>query len=288
MLGPRPSLALGIAAKASEYALAVRLFDQSPSTLRVAEVARTRAAGEADVRYVGLVSAPRRVPKGGQFRKRIRPVAPGYSIGHKDVTAGTLGAFVDKGGYVCVLSNYHVLAKTNRGRLDDSLLQPGTADGGRSRDEVGWLVAFEDLRPSGNLIDAAIGYLSDDVDYAVKYQGRVLEGVREEVDLNDSVSKVGRTTGVTRGTITAIELDGVAVDYSDAGDGSLLFSFDGQLEIQGRGRGVFSQGGDSGSLIIGADDYAVGLLFAGSETGVTYANPIGEVLDAFDVEIITE
>ena len=53
--------------------------------------------------------------------------------------------------------------------------------------------------------------------------------------------------------------------------------------------GRFSQGGDSGSLVVtqssGQDDRRpVGLLFAGSNTH-TIANPIDLVLDLFSVEI---
>jgi hypothetical protein len=67
--------------------------------------------------------------------------------------------------------------------------------------------------------------------------------------------------------------------------------FDDQMEIEGFGAGPFSQGGDSGSLIFSSDTrQAVGLLFAGGEEGgadVTYANPIGAVLDALDARLVT-
>ena len=53
--------------------------------------------------------------------------------------------------------------------------------------------------------------------------------------------------------------------------------------------GRFSQGGDSGSLVVtqssgGDDRRPVGLLFAGSNTH-TIANPIDLVLDRFSVKI---
>ena len=50
-------------------------------------------------------------------------------------------------------------------------------------------------------------------------------------------------------------------------------------------------GGDSGSLIVGADRRAVALLFAGSDQGgangqgLAYANPIQSVLDALSLEL---
>jgi hypothetical protein len=67
--------------------------------------------------------------------------------------------------------------------------------------------------------------------------------------------------------------------------------FDNQVEIEGAGSGPFSQGGDSGSLIVDAGHRAVALLFAGGDQGgsngqgLTYANPIRAVLDALKVDL---
>src|SRR5204863_1543027 len=45
--------------------------------------------------------------------------------------------------------------------------------------------------------------------------------------------------------------------------------FDGQVEIEGIGTHSFSDGGDSGSLIVDGDIQAVALLFAGGDTGAS-------------------
>ena len=64
-------------------------------------------------------------------------------------------------------------------------------------------------------------------------------------------------------------------------------AFANQIEIESTGTGPFSRGGDSGSLVYRVDGVALGLLFAGSEsggdngTGLTYVNPIEAVLSAF-------
>ncbi len=70
------------------------------------------------------------------------------------------------------------------------------------------------------------------------------------------------------------------------GDGRYAW-FDNQIEMQGLGRGGFSRGGDTGSLVWTWDDerQPVGLLFAGGENA-TFANQIGTVLNAFDINII--
>jgi hypothetical protein len=107
------------------------------------------------------------------------------------------------------------------------------------------------------------------------------------LDEGSDVAKVGRTTGTTRGRVTAFEMDNVLVNY-DLG----LIRFDNQIEIEGAEAGPFSQGGDSGSLIVNAARQAVALLFAGGDVGgsngqgLTYANPIAAVFDALNVELL--
>jgi hypothetical protein len=94
---------------------------------------------------------------------------------------------------------------------------------------------------------------------------------------------------VTHGKVTAIELDDVVVGYDDE-LGEL--TFDNQIEIQSTGTGPFSRGGDSGSLVYREDGVAIGLLFAGSESGgdngsgLTYVNPIDAVLAAFGATLV--
>jgi len=64
--------------------------------------------------------------------ERIRPTPGGVSIGHYQITAGTLGCPVydEASGARLILSNNHVLANRNDGRIGDPILQPGRADGG--------------------------------------------------------------------------------------------------------------------------------------------------------------
>ena len=84
----------------------------------------------------------------------------------------------------------------------------------------------------------------------------------EPAAVRGQVRKIGRTTGVTRGRISAFEVDGLPVGY-----GTGVFTFDDQVEVEGV-LGLFSAGGDSGSLITTeGDPLGVGLLFAGSTTG---------------------
>jgi hypothetical protein len=281
------AFALGVAPARKQFKLAIRIQHRallgSPQVERITREAR----GEVDVRYIGRVHI-----RATWNRSRQRPLLIGSSIGHYKITAGTLGAFVrpKQSGGVAVLSNNHVLANENRAHLGDSILQPGNYDGGKNpADSVAKLAKFVRLRRTGaNQVDAACATVNG----GVKIDKSTLKGIGKLKGVSTApatadlkVSKVGRTTGVTHGRVSAFELDGVMVDY-DAG----TLRFDNQLEIEGDSA-AFSAGGDSGSLIVDAGNLAVALLFAGSDQGgehghgTTYANPIQPVLDALDITL---
>ncbi|MDT0164640.1 hypothetical protein Q9R32_03620 [Actinotalea sp. AC32] len=309
-----PLLALGLAPRPDGgYGVAVRYRLGVPTARMLARRAAAHAGDVVDVRRTGRIRAvPPTTPHAGQAREgqgahrgdgdaprprppvvtaqavgetgRVRPLRPGVSIAHVDVTAGTLGAFVRVGGVLHALSNYHVLAGSPDAREGDVVLQPGPADGGSApEDQVGTLAAYVPLDAGAPArVDAAVALLTDD-DVVLEYPaGRVT--TTSTVLGAETVEKIGRTTGTTRGRITAIELDDVVVGY---GPGTGDVSFDGQVEVEGLGDGPFSRGGDSGSLVyLPGTCAAVGLLFAGSETGgengagLTYVNPIDAVLEA--------
>lgn len=246
-----------------------------------------RAADEIDVRLIGTVFAL-------AARRERSPVVPGASIGHPAVTAGTLGCLVaDPDHRVGVLSNNHVLADTDRAAIGDPILSPGPLDGGGPDDRIGRLRAFVPLSVRRNEVDAAVALLDAVADGA---DNRV-DGVRltapldddeiaDLVGVTDQVRKHGRTTGLTAGTVTAVELDGVAVGY-DTG----TFVFDRNIEIQGTRGAPFSRGGDSGSVVHTRQGHGVGLLYAGSELpedcgGTTYANPLHLALSALGVRLL--
>ena len=273
------TVALGVLPRPRGYGLAVRVSSADALALPALEAVLDRWRAETDVRVVGPVraSSSRSLPLPAAARRRVRPLVPGTSVAHPDVTAGTLGAFVTgTDGRVLLLSNNHVLADTDRADVGDPVLSPGPADGGRPDvDRVATLTAFEPFTPTGNLLDLAVAAVDDPalVGGNTVPEG-VLSGVVEEVLDGVAVAKTGRTTGHTTGTVTAVELDGVTVDY---GRGQVL-SFDDCLEVEGDGR-AFSDGGDSGSVVYAVDGLAaLGLLFAGSTTGgaggtgLTYCN----------------
>lgn len=299
-------LALGVAPHQRGYRLAIRLQRPALRNSQVVEHLTRRAKGEVDIRMVGRIdkrtpSAPttsraKRAPAGLWYRGNCRPLVIGSSIAHVDVTAGTLGAFVERGGATCILSNNHVLANEDRGARGDAILQRATLDGGRKVDDTVASLAHSVRlkRRAANVCDAALARVGDHpCDLGRLRQivdgrdGRLAGLAAASVDPGEAVRKIGRTTGSTRGRITAFELDNVVVSY-DIGN----LRFDGLIEIQSETQWPFSDGGDSGSLIVNDRLEAVALLFAGSDSGgrhdsgLTYANPIRTVLSALKATLL--
>jgi hypothetical protein len=101
------------------------------------------------------------------------------------------------------------------------------------------------------------------------------------IDATDGmkVHKVGRTTGYTTGSVLDISAD-VNIQY-DIG----TLTFQGQILIAPDQGQMFSDGGDSGSLIVDRGlGRATGLLFGGSPKS-TIANHISDVLTALQIQL---
>lgn len=283
------TLAVGISPfSGKQYRIAVRV--QRRALLEGPHIDRIRKAakGELDVRYVGKI-VKRATP---WYQRRGRPLRIGLSVGHYNITCGTLGAFVRRrsDNVVGILSNNHVLADENRGSAGDDILQPGKHDDGkRPGDVIASLGRFVRLSSSkANFVDCAVGILKERIRHVLEIKGLgQLVGVGPVPESKARVTKLGRTTGITKGRVTAFELDNVIVSY-DIGN----LRFDGQIEIEGAGTGPFSDGGDSGSLILDSELRGVALLFAGGDQGgtngrgLTFANPLQDVLDRLAVDLL--
>lgn len=282
-----PGIALGVAAGRSprDFRLAVRVQRRSLAPGNMSELAAgldQLCSDEYDLRVVGSIH--KRAPRPWQ-RKAQRPLLIGSSVGHIDITAGTIGAIAlhQPSGKLVLLSNSHVLADEGRASPGDGILQPGTADGGLDPENlVAKLLMDVPLRRDrANVVDAAIATIGRrfDADPTTLRGLGILRGLRDEPVLPGLiVAKVGRTSGRTNGRVTAIELDDVVVDFEIG-----QLRFERQIEIEGIGDRAFSAPGDSGSLIVDERGGACGLLFAGSDVGgknglgLTFANDLQSV-----------
>jgi virginiamycin B lyase len=201
---------------------------------------------------------------------------------------GTLGSLVTKpiGGVptLFILSNNHVMALANQASIGDAIVQPGYEDGCSSTHQVvGHLSQFVSINFSGgsNTVDAAIAQTSKSL---VVSNGAILEiGPPSSAIASPSVGmqvmKSGRTTGLTTGTIDAINVT-VMINYGAPGWAKFVNQF---AVIPGP---TFSWHGDSGALIVTANGLnPVGLLFAGS-AAETLANPIESVVSALNITFV--
>ncbi len=243
-----------------------------------------------------------------------RPAPGGVSIGHRDITAGTLGCLVTKNGERLILSNNHVFANSNDAQRGDPILQPGPVDGGRLPDDliaelldfvpivftqpeppsqcptaravsgilnvvcrmIGSKTRYQivNIQAQDNLIDAAIARPLRPGDVS----NEILEiGTIQGVaaaGLGTSVKKSGRTTALTTGQILQVDVT-TSVQY---GPGRIA-RFADQLMA-----GPMSQGGDSGSAVLDDNNQLVGLLFAGSDN-TTIINRIQNVFTGLGVSV---
>lgn len=234
-----------------------------------------------------------------EYTAKMRPAKSGISIGHVDITAGTLGGLVrdNVSGDVVIVSNNHVLANSNGATLGDPILQQGTADGGVDpTDQIATLTRFVPIDFSDgaeNRVDGAIATPLDPADVAwntVDIGPETPSDVRNvgDADIGRFIHKTGRTTEHTQGFIQAVFAT-VQVKYDLFQKATFV---DQIIGSQSRAEEDFSQGGDSGSLIYDAENKCIGLLFAGSEASGdeparTIINPIGSVLRELDVSMLS-
>ena len=212
------------------------------------------------------------------------PIQPGFSIGHVNVTAGTLGAIVTPRKTYRILSNSHVLARSGLAKLGDSILYPGPADGGRnSQDLVAELSRIVPFVVGGefvNTVDCALarpipGRLAD---LRSRIPGIGLPKGVVEPQRGMKIVKVGRTTKKTTGEIRDKNFRFV-LHFDRIGD----VGFRDQILCT-----RYTQPGDSGSLVLERNtNLAVGLHFAGASGG-SVCNPITEVLRKLRVKLMTE
>ncbi|GAB4370743.1 MAG: hypothetical protein Kow0042_13130 [Calditrichia bacterium] len=282
---------------------------QSPADLSAEDLIPADVEGiPTDVLETGEIAALQDTT--GKFR----PAPGGVSVGHRFITAGTLGCWVKKNGEFHILSNNHVLANRNDASIGDAILQPGPHDSGvYPKDQIAELTQFIpiDFGDGDNIIDAAIaravevengGSLCPFASTIASLLNRAASGVGSktrmkpvkiasiddivkneilnigvvneltEATLGMEVKKMGRTTGLTTGEITQVDVS-VRVNYGNSRSAWFVDQFM---------TGNISQGGDSGSLVVSNDNKAVGLLFAGSDV-ISVVNRIEHVFSALEI-----
>lgn len=251
---------------------------------------------------------------------RFRPAPGGVSIGHVNITAGTLGCLVQKNGDLYILSNNHVLANSNEASEGDPILQPGPHDGGqRPEDEIAKLndyvpIVFEDDGdggvppcPTAGFIVSVSNTLASLADSKVRLKQYRIESdpSATENKVDCAIAKPNNPNDVKNeilqiGTIAGVQeaILNMEVQKSGRTTGHTTGVIE-QVDVTARVNygsnkvalftdqvmaGGMSQGGDSGSAVLDDNNNLVGLLFAGSDT-TTLINRIQNVFDALEVSL---
>jgi hypothetical protein len=248
---------------------------------------------------------------------RHRPAPGGISIGHREITAGTLGCVVKKGGQRVILSNNHVLANSNDAALGDAILQPGPHDNGSfPADHIANLEAFVEVTflipeiPSDckfatgviSVLNAGCTVIGSRTRYRItrpimpSASGNLVDAAIarpiNDADVSDEILEIGQISDVADATLgmeiqksgrttghTTGQITQVDVTVNVNYGGTRIAMFEDQLMA-----GAMSQGGDSGSAVLDMDRRLVGLLFAGSDSS-TIMNRIGNVFSTLGLSL---
>lgn len=223
--------------------------------------------------------------------------------------AGTLGALVrDINGVLCGLTNNHVAGSCNHADLGLPILAPGVFDviaGGLDPFTIGHHHSTLKMTPGSISIvnpsennDAAIFRIRDE-SIVTSYQGDAYDTPATSLPLQAGmkVEKVGRTTGHTQGVVQCQIAGPVPISYtaSNYGFNGKVY-FDPAFFIIGD-NDIFSDHGDSGSLIVttqpDGSKAAVGIVVGGATSGgapggkITIALPISTILSRLNVTLVT-
>jgi hypothetical protein len=176
-----------------------------------------------------------------------------------------------------VLGGNHRIAQTG-----DPIIQPGLIDESCNRylaQTVGTLVKKRSLATSN--VDCGIARVIGGMvrtDGAILGIGTISHYITA-ASLNQHVKKSGRTSGLTRSTVSGLNAT-VRIEFTNECHGGTYYkTFNGQIVVANHSNS-FLKAGDSGSLLVqdsSPNPRAIGLLTAGNSSAA-FANPIGQVL----------
>lgn len=255
---------------------------------------------------------------------RFRPAPGGVSIGHYQITAGTLGCLVQKNRELYVLSNNHVMANSNEAAIGDPVLQPGPYDGGQQiNDEIAKLSEFipilfegdENGSGNGNGDCGVAGFFTSVLNGMAALAGSKTRLKQYRIDTTDTLNnenkvdcaiarannpddlineilEIGTISGVAEGDLgMEVKKSGRTTGFTTGAieqvDVSVRVNFGASrtaLFTDQLMAGGMSQGGDSGSVVLDQQNNVVGLLFAGSSV-TTVINRIQNVFSSLDVTL---
>jgi hypothetical protein len=215
---------------------------------------------------------------------------------------GTLGSLVTRNGTQYILSNTHVLARSDAAAVGEAITQPGLIEVNCDLTQtatVANLTQFANLETESHTaastnVDAAIAQI---VSGRVDPSGNILYlGANADLNgvptaaaphagsgvaamVNMAVAKSGRSTGLTCSAVSAVNTS-TNIGYTKNCDGTgtpFTVTYKNQVVVSGD----FGAPGDSGSLIVSQNTAdPVALLYGGSDADAV-GNPVTPVLNFF-------
>ena len=222
---------------------------------------------------------------------RHRPVLPGVSEININSTAATAGHYparvtdtskgewadsVSEGDHVRI-ANCHSYARSGQAPLGEPVVQPSSYDGGDEEDTTGGLVGYLPLEDSVRA-DVAARSIDREQDAAEPHEMAAdwpTDIRRTPPQTGETLTKTGRTTGVTTGTVLASAAS-VRVKYPHG-----VVTLREQLLTE-----AMSEGGDSGSPVYDEQGRLVAQLFAGSPK-ITAHNRIDTIESDFGIQLMS-
>jgi hypothetical protein len=214
-------------------------------------------------------------------------------------SAGTVGFKVcdnTSSDVVGWITNNHVAASgcpglcPNNAPIGTNLFSPAVSDNvptcsTTGAESIGTLSRFEPLYLDGytsNTVDAAFVQSSDELVSDTIHGLDTQSNSIADPFVGQVVCKSGRTSGVTCGTVTGINLT-IFVDYGDeCGTGKFV----NQLSYSpSHPYTTMSQAGDSGSPVVDLNNHPVSLNFAGDDAGEGFGAPIRTILEKLQVSL---
>lgn len=232
--------------------------------------------------------------------KRYRPIKGGTKVRNgncKTACFGALGTFgclatLNVDNSVVLLSNWHVLNSFGASKGDE-IGQPGRCccccfkdviahiTDGKYGDKVDCAIAkvkSDVPLPTDNIVRALGGKDPNGKDLDGTIQGLAPlqrdRGQDTSLKVGDPVKKVGVSSGLTEGEVKEIFMS-VQDD-----DGEILHD---QIDVKPLPGKKFAEEGDSGSVLLTANNEVAGLLWAGTDDGIGTANEIRNVISVLNI-----
>lgn len=221
--------------------------------------------------------------------------------------AGTLGALVKNAdGVLLGLSNNHVTGGCNYAAGQMPIVAPGVLDVsplgydprtlGYHERSLPLVAGLPGTAPVADNLDAAV-FRVRDPSLVSSMQGDSYDTptTTKPIEAGMAVEKVGRTTGHTQGVVLGVSREPMPINYESKGVGFTFMGhvfFDPLWVVEGKS-GVFSEPGDSGSLITTQVDgarHALGLLVGGMSgpqgRDYSFIVPIESILARLSVQLV--